>query len=198
MKSDHAPIGRVFRSVEGESTRVGETTMFAHVADGVVRCAGWLSDEVSRRGIAACQRVVLDTCEASYLDWTVFAETFLDMVAHACPRVSILETRGERVLDRDKLQASLYLHLTPGLTILRPNDLRRGDEIKMLVHDPEEVDEAMRELQPYSDSGLLCFLLPRVGGCSMRLAAFYQRFLTHTERTPIRMMLVEHEVAGVE
>lgn len=197
MRYELAPLGRIFVSVECESTRVGEITGFVHVADGVMREASEAWKELSRIAHNQCfgplHRVVLDTCEAVYYDWSTFAVNFLIESTH--PRPIIVETRGERRFR--PLNASLYLHLTPSMTVLTPHDLRAGDEVKMLINEPGDIPEAIERLKPFAEAGYPAFVLPRVGADLNRARDCFRKFLA-VNSTSIRMMTIGHEMIGVD
>jgi hypothetical protein len=202
MRSDTeptAPIGRVFTSVEGESTRIGEVTSFVHIADGVHETARNALMKIGPRGLLGGHgaTLVLDPCEATYFNWCRFADDFIHKAREYGWKKIILETRGERVFDW--MEVPLYLHLTPGLTVLKPRDLVPGrDEVKLLVNHEKEVREAMELLAPFAKRGIPSFVLPRVGSAIWRAKLCFGYFLTTPNPHGVRMMLIEHEVTGIE
>lgn len=201
MKPDWAPVGRHFISIEGESTRVGQLTGFVVLGDGRMRSVDDVFDEFYPPGDfdgpgpalnELMQCIVLNVCEVTYFDWTAFATRFIGY-ANEESMPMVLETRGGRAFDRGHVR--LYLHLTPGYTTVEPEQLREGDEVKMLVHHAEDVPSAIDALTPFAEAGIPSFIMPRVS--ANKAKPIFERFL---EEGPgrIRMMLVEHEVVGIE
>lgn len=197
MRSNHrAPIGACFASIEGESSRIGERTAFIHVANGIYRTA----EEVVEREVGAlssARRIVLDVCEVgAHFDWVPFAESFAEVLGPRC-RDLVLETRGERHIPTEfRDRVPIYLNLTLGYTVLLPDNLKPGrDEVKFLLNDLSEVEVGITELEPFAQSGLECFLFPRVEE-AREAAPYFSRFMARNAHPNIRMMLVEHEVVG--
>lgn len=202
MKSDkepRAPIGACFASVEGESSRIGERTAFFHVANGVYQTpTELLARPGSARAIESSERVVLDVCEVGlHFDWLPFAEAFAKLVASRSPTAMVLETRGERHIGDRVEGAQVYLNLTPGYTVLRPEGVSRPTEVKLLLNSPDELERGVELLRPWLDEGCACFLFPRVRE-ARHAAPFFQKFLQLPLYAGLRMMLVEHEVVGIE
>jgi len=141
--------------------------------------------------------LVLDPCEASYFDWTAFADAFIREARERKWRKVVLETRGERVFDW--MEVPIYLHLTPGLTVLKPKHLVAGrDEVKFLVHDEKSIPAAMAALNPFASRGISSFILPRVGRDIDLANLLFGYYLTHPNPHGVRMMLIEHEVTGID
>jgi hypothetical protein len=188
-----APLGRVFVSVEGETSRVGEVTGFVELGNAPHATT---AAALARLGsLPVYDRVVVDSCEVAYLDWVPWVAELLRVLPPA-PLPPVLETRGERVMARVGGQR-VYLHLTPGFTA--PDfiaSMREGDEVKVLVHDPADVAPALDALRPYALAGLPCFLFPRLQP-GPALCECFREFL-RLPASPARMMLVEHEIVGID
>lgn len=213
-----APIGATFVGWEGETGRVGQRTAFIHVANGVERTADEMVAWFSQQHAAA---LVLDVCECAWFrDWNKWVAAFMEVLAfsldhRACPVPTVvLETRGNQhvnegeVAFRDRYRGiagvvdELYLNLSPGYTVLVPDDVvevtvKRGKRlaVKALVTEKYQTADAIRALKPWAEAGAECFLLPRVGGdvkAARDILAFAAEF--YPEMPHFRAMLIEHEL----
>lgn len=185
-----APLERIFRSIEGESSRIGEVTSFLKLGDGpYTRVDDSLAKLVA---LGPAQTFVIQTSNVTHLDWRHFVEEWVCLALQQDVKV-IHETRGE--LDGPRVQT--YLWLTPGVTILKPADLHRDtDEVKLLVNEVHEIRAAIKLLDSWANYGIPCFIFPRVQ--VGQHAPFFEAFLRMNPPRNIRMMLLEHEVIGID
>lgn len=185
-----APVERVFRSIEGESSRVGEITSFLKLGDGP---STELRETLAQvQALGPSQTYVIQTSNVIHFDWRHFVE---EWVIAARQHVKVVhETRGDLLGPR----VPTYLWLTPGVTTVTPRQLDPAtDEVKLLVDSPYEIRKACNLLAPWVEAGYRCFLFPRV---RTGHANFFKSFLRmHIDPpTRIRMMLIEHEVIGID
>ncbi len=184
-----APIERVFRSIEGESSRVGEVTTFLKLGDGPYTELGDSMDQM--RALGPSQTYVIQTSNVTHLDWRHFVEEWVIAATQMNVKV-VHETRGELLGPK----VPTYVWLTPGVTNLVPEQMDPDqDEIKLLVNEPHEIRDAIKLLTPWADAGFVCFIFPRV---QEGHDDFFESFLMKDPPSNIRMMLLEHEVIGID
>jgi hypothetical protein len=187
----YAPIERIFRSIEGEGSRIGEVTTFVKLGDGPYRCN--LEVFADLRALGPSNTLVIQTSNVTFTDWRPFVSEFVSAALASQGMKVIHETRGDLLGPK----IPTYVWLTPGVTTVMPAQLfPEHDDLKMLVHDEAGLRKTIEHLLPWAEAGFQCFIFPRVP--VSELAPFFRLFLDMNPPPNIRMMTLEHEVIGID
>lgn len=195
-------VRTTFVSIEGESTRIGRYTGFVLLGNGPMLDIDQMFERLVSQGLRDACDVVLGVTPMHHREWRPLAQRFITEAEKFGYNV-IIETAGEKLHELVGNERR-YVELTEGITTVTPQQLRPGvDEVKALVYRVRDVVPAIETLKPFSEAGITSFVLcrcgfpPQRGGVNSEMYDIYQRFMDSAPGE-VRIMLMEHEVVGID